>query len=82
MKGLDLGNKNVYFSISVFVYLSSTYLPMVAQFFKGDASLEVTRQREVAMDLTSLTGATEARGAERPEQGSEATTVGGTAQLH
>jgi hypothetical protein len=29
---------------------------MVAQFFKGYASLEVTRPREVATDLTFLTG--------------------------
>jgi hypothetical protein len=29
---------------------------MVARFFNGYASLEVTRQREVATDLTFLTG--------------------------
>jgi hypothetical protein len=29
---------------------------MVAQFFKGYASLEVMRPREVATDLTFLTG--------------------------
>jgi hypothetical protein len=31
-------------------------LIMVVQFFEGYASLEVTRQREVATDLTFLTG--------------------------
>jgi hypothetical protein len=55
---------------------------MVARFFEGYTSLEVTRQREVATDHTLLTGA---RGAERLEQkerndyssGSKAITAGG-----
>ena len=33
-------------------------LPMVLRFFKGYALLEVTRPREVALDLTFLTGFT------------------------
>jgi hypothetical protein len=62
---------------------------MVTRFFKGYPSLEVTRQREVATELTFLTGATEAGGADRLEQrersdysrGSGATTVGGVKRL-
>jgi hypothetical protein len=62
---------------------------MVAQFFKAYASLEVTRQREVATELIFLTGATGAGRAEGLEQGDQsdwsrgsgATTVGGAKRL-
>jgi hypothetical protein len=39
-----------------FTFCQHKQLPMVAQFFKGYASLEITRPREVATDLTFLTG--------------------------
>jgi hypothetical protein len=39
-----------------FTFCQHKQLPMVAQFFKGYASLEVKQPREVATDLTSLTG--------------------------
>jgi hypothetical protein len=42
--------------LCLFTFCQHKQLPMVAQFFKGYASLEVTRPREVATDLTFLTG--------------------------
>jgi hypothetical protein len=40
----------------LFTFRQHKLLPMVARFFKGYASLEVTRPWEVATDLTFLTG--------------------------
>jgi hypothetical protein len=40
----------------LFIFCQHRQLPMVAQFFKGYASPEVTRPREVATDPTFLTG--------------------------
>jgi hypothetical protein len=58
MKGLDLGNKNmfVFRFLCLFTFRQHKQLPMLARFFKSYASLEVTRPREVATDLTLLTG--------------------------
>jgi hypothetical protein len=42
--------------LCLFTFCQHKQLPMVAQFFKGYASLEVTWPREVATDLTFLTG--------------------------
>ena len=59
MKGLDLRNKNMMFIfrfLCLLTFRQHKQLPMVARFFKGYASLEVTRQREVATDHTFLTG--------------------------
>jgi hypothetical protein len=42
--------------LCLFTFCQHKQLPMVARFFKGYASLEVTRPREVATDLTFLTG--------------------------
>jgi hypothetical protein len=42
--------------LCLFIFCKHKQLPMVAQFFKGYASLEVTRPGEVATDLTFLTG--------------------------
>jgi hypothetical protein len=60
MKALDLGNKNMFILrfLCLFTFRQHKQLPMVARFFKGYASLEVTRPREVATDLTFLTGFT------------------------
>jgi hypothetical protein len=58
MKGLDLRNKNMLFifqCLCLFTFCQHK-LPIVARFFKGYASLEVMRQRDVAMDITFLTG--------------------------
>jgi hypothetical protein len=64
---------------------------MVARFFEGslNASLEVTRQREVATEHTFLIGVTGAGGAERLGQGQQSdysreirvTTAGGVKRL-
>jgi hypothetical protein len=40
----------------LFIFCQHKQLPMVAQFFKGYASQEVTRPREIATDPTFLTG--------------------------
>jgi hypothetical protein len=58
MKGLGLGNKNMFIFqfLCLFTFCQPKQLPMDVQFFKGYASLEVTPQREVATDLTVLTG--------------------------
>jgi hypothetical protein len=42
--------------LCLFIFCQHKQLPMVAQFFKGYASPEVTRPREVATDPTFLTG--------------------------
>ena len=58
MKALYVGSKNMLFIfqfLSLFTFRPHKQLPMVARFLK-DALLEVTRQREVAADLTLLTG--------------------------
>jgi hypothetical protein len=44
--------------LCLFTFCQQQQLPMVAQFLKGYASLEVTRPREVATDLTFVTGLT------------------------
>jgi hypothetical protein len=57
MKGSDLGDKNMFIFrfLCLFTFRQHKKLPMVAQFFNGYLSLEVTRPREVATDLTFLT---------------------------
>jgi hypothetical protein len=54
MNGLDLGNKNMFIFpfLCLFTFRQHKQLPIVARFFKGYGSLDVTRQREVATDLT------------------------------
>jgi hypothetical protein len=42
--------------LCLFTFRQHKQLPMVTRFFKGYASLEVMRQREVATDLPYLTG--------------------------
>jgi hypothetical protein len=58
MKGLDLGNESMFIFrfLCLFTFCQHKQLPMIARFFKGYASVEVTRKREVATDLTFLTG--------------------------
>jgi hypothetical protein len=51
VKMKDIGNKNMLFIfrfLCLFTFLQHKQLPMVAQFFKGYASLESMRQREVS----------------------------------
>jgi hypothetical protein len=42
--------------LCLFIFYQHKQLPMVEQFFKGYASQEVTRPREIATDSTFLTG--------------------------
>jgi hypothetical protein len=42
--------------LCLFTFRQHKQLPMIVPFFKGYASLEVTRQRVFATDLTFLTG--------------------------
>jgi hypothetical protein len=46
----------IFLFLYLFTFCQHKQLPIVAQFFKGYASLEVTQPSEVATDLTFLTG--------------------------
>jgi hypothetical protein len=52
------GNKNMFIFrfLCLLTFPQHKQLPLVARFFKGYAPLKVTRPREVATDLTFLTG--------------------------
>jgi hypothetical protein len=54
VNGLGLWNKNMFIFrfLCLFIFCQHKQLPMVAQFFNGYASPEVTRPREVATDPT------------------------------